>query len=71
MQKKRVPIYYGLGKPDPAAPSIATTQRLFPHAEESVSGGCVVESKTVTEIYVCPECKKAEAEWIRNHRVRR
>lgn len=67
MQRKVVPIAYGLMYPHPSGPSSQTRARRFPHANEWVSGGCVISPKKTAEVYVCSECKRAEEKWMNRH----
>ncbi len=63
MEGQVVPIIYGL----PQGGDIPQEARwtLFPHAEQSVSGGCVVlsEAPTTAQIKVCPQCVEAKTKW--------
>lgn len=40
-----------------------TKSKLFPNANTSVHGGCVIEEKSRTEVKFCPLCRKAEEDW--------
>ena len=70
MTRTSVPIIYGLttwtydGKVRNEA-----SKGAFPHADKSVSGGCVsnLTSPRRAIIYVCPDCKRAADEWQRKH----
>jgi virulence-associated protein VapD len=58
MERQIVPIQYGLKNyPDGYLDAKAI---YFPHGWEYVNGGCFVQRQKETQIYVCPECKKAE-----------
>ncbi len=68
MQRKTVPIAYGLMVPDGSEPSFETRGRRFPFADEEwVPGGCMVEAKKTEQIFVCSECQKAKQHWIKMH----
>jgi hypothetical protein len=63
MDKKLVPVLYGLLRRDKNTPTAEQDLRLFPHRHEFVSGGCVGGSEKTAEIYVCNECKAAFERW--------
>jgi hypothetical protein len=67
MQRTSVRVVYGLpGSSALAEARYEASKKAFPHAETSVSGGCVVApgiSATNAFIYTCPECKKAASRW--------
>ncbi len=68
MEKKRVPIAWGLFDYDPAYSSAEI--RHFPNAREYIMGGCEVDEKRADErvsIYVCPVCQRAKADWLAHH----
>ncbi|HMJ65368.1 MAG TPA: hypothetical protein VK615_08445 [Candidatus Binatia bacterium] len=68
MERKEVPILYGLILPGLGEPGGDTAQRLFPHRYETRLGGCCVTptSPKTDKVYVCSECKKAYANWNAN-----
>ena len=63
MDRKKVPIVYGLFRPHPGEPSAATERQLFPHSRDFVLGGCVVGPEKTDHIFVCSDCKKAYEKW--------
>lgn len=69
MQKKRVPVHYGLLVFDD--PYYTAQVCYFPHAREYVNGGCVVRSldakKDRALRYVCPVCKRDQRTWAVAH----
>jgi hypothetical protein len=69
MQKKRVPVHYGLLVFDD--PYYTGELCYFPHAREYVNGGCVLPSldfrKERAWRYVCPKCKRAQRQWAIAH----
>jgi hypothetical protein len=68
MVKATVPIEYGLiHLSDYGLALHAASQATFPHAQDSVSGGCCIESRSQAVIYHCRECRKAKRTWMVNH----
>ena len=65
MEKKKVPIVYGLLLGDPYYDDAEITK--FPHAQEWVAGGCMVGTEKYHETYVCPKCKDAREKWIQKN----
>ena len=68
MQKKRVPIYFGL--PVFEDPYYSAALAYFPNAREYVNGGCEVdpvEDKQPHFRYVCAKCKQAQRQWAVAH----
>ena len=63
MDKKDVPVVYGLLRPDKDTPTAEQDRHLFPHRQEFVAGGCVVGTEKTVETYVCHECKAAVERW--------
>ena len=63
MDKKVVPVVYGLLRPDKDTPTAEQDLRLFPHRHEFVAGGCVVGTEKTVETYVCNECKADVVRW--------
>jgi hypothetical protein len=63
-----VPIEYGLISPDAGWRELGrATERDFPEANVSVSGGCVVGPATRAEVQYCPACRHAREEWLSRH----
>ena len=69
MQKKRVPVHYGLLVFDD--PYYLAELCYFPNAREYVNGGCEIPSldfqKERSWRFVCPECKRAQRKWALAH----
>jgi len=65
MREDTVPIVYGLMNSDGAA--FKARERLFPNANLSVSGGCLVESARFAKVLYCGKCRSAPADWKRRH----
>jgi len=61
MREDIVPIVYGLMNSDGAASK--ARERLFPNANLSVSGGCLVESARFAKVLYCAKCRSAAADW--------
>jgi TonB family protein len=61
MREDTVPIIYGLTNSDSAA--FKARERLFPNANLSVSGGCLVESARFAKVLYCAKCRSAAADW--------
>jgi TonB family protein len=61
MSEDTVPIVYGLTDSESAA--FKARERLFPNANLSVSGGCVVESPRFAKVLYCPKCRSAAVDW--------
>jgi hypothetical protein len=60
MVKTNVPIHYGLM---PVTPMYEASVRLFPHAQDSVNPGCMIETPKWATIYNCPACVEARRLW--------
>jgi len=69
MQKRRVPIHYGLVVTDD--PYYLAQLCYFPNAREYVNGGCDIPLLDVQKErawrYVCPACKRAQKQWALAH----
>ena len=69
MQKKRVPVHYGLLVFDD--PYYLAELCYFPNAREYVNGGCVLPSLDIGKErgwrFVCPACKRAQKQWALAH----
>jgi hypothetical protein len=68
MEKKRVPMYFGLLVFED--PYYSAQLAYFPNAREYVNGGCEVDpvlQKQAHFRYVCPECKRAQRQWAIAH----
>ena len=68
MQKKQVPIYFGLAMSND--PYYSAELVYFPNAQEHVEGGCEydpVRAKQRHYIFVCPQCKRAQRQWAIAH----
>jgi len=64
MVKKKVPIAYGLFSATPFSLAYhAASTNSFPHAEDVVGGGCVVDTTKWAIIYSCPECERIRHQW--------
>lgn len=61
------PIMYGMPGFTPGLFEARRAQ--FPHAETEISGGCVVsdDSPKTQAVSFCPQCRQAEAKWIKEH----
>ena len=60
-----VPLGYGLVLHRPAFKR--AKNRLFPHSNSYVMGGCVVQPENATEVLYCPKCRQAESAWLNAH----
>ncbi|PWU10638.1 MAG: hypothetical protein C5B50_25095 [Verrucomicrobia bacterium] len=67
MQQKKVPILYGLLMRSPDEPPWEDEQKLFPHRNEVVSGGCCPLPEKTEIIYLCNQCKMAYEQWRKQH----
>jgi hypothetical protein len=68
MQKKRVPIYFGLLVFED--PYYSSELAHFPNAQEHVNGGCEVDLARQKQLhfrFVCPECKRVQRQWAIAH----
>lgn len=64
MERKEVPIIYGLVGRRPGDPSHEEETKLFPFRREVAHGGCIVMPGRDKEmVFVCPGCQAAHAEW--------
>src|SRR5581483_273712 len=65
MQKKRVPVHYGLVVADD--PYYLAQLCYFPNARAYVNGGCDIPSRDFQKDrswrFVCPACKRAQRKW--------
>jgi hypothetical protein len=65
MRLESVPIVYGT--PVNAPLRYEAERTLFPNSHSTIRGGCVMGKKTHSDVFVCPACRAAEAEWRRQH----
>ena len=65
MREDTVPITYGLINSEAADSKVR--EKVFPNANLSVSGGCLIESARFAKVLHCPKCRSAAAEWKRGH----
>jgi len=64
MERKEVPITYGLIRLQKGLPTLDEEKALFPHRRDYVLGGCIVMPGKKTEtMYICPECRNAYDQW--------
>jgi hypothetical protein len=69
MTKTNVPIVYGLVRLNAWGKALeAATTNNFPHAEEAVLGGCIVDTPIQAIIYICPNCQAARQRWQAEHK---
>jgi hypothetical protein len=76
-KKDRVEIIYGLISFRNGF--FEAAEKLFPHANTEVGGGCVIDIDAVTgqqispmyaEVLYCSKCRKAQKKWSRENRVK-
>jgi hypothetical protein len=68
MTRASVPIEYGLVRLNEWGKQLQTAStNSFPHAQESVLAGCIVENATQAVIYACPTCQEARKKWEAEH----
>jgi hypothetical protein len=70
MERKVVPVYYGLIRPGPGEPTPDLEGQFFPHRHERALGGCIPGPEKTTEVQVCAACKAAYLEWKQNTKER-
>jgi hypothetical protein len=70
MGVRRVHIAYGLLMPRLTDPPFDLRKRQFPFALDYWRGGCIIQGKSTALIYICPECQRAERQWISDHNQR-
>lgn len=64
MERREVPITYGLIRVQRGLPTLEQEKELFPHRRDHVLGGCIVMPGKKTEtMYICPECRIAYDAW--------
>jgi hypothetical protein len=64
MERREIPITYGLIRVQKGLPTLEQERTLFPHRRDYVLGGCIVMPGKKTEtMYVCPECRTAYEDW--------
>lgn len=70
MTRTSVPIMYGLPlwNEKTTARSKASA-KLFPHAGDSLEGGCLVDSRNPKQamVFVCPDCQGKSQRWDLEH----
>lgn len=66
LQNGVVPIEYGLTRF--TEEDLEAESNLFPHANSTYLGGCVVRDAKRARVSFCPECRKAEAVWKEHQR---
>jgi hypothetical protein len=62
MQRKLVPVIYGMLGYLYTPEELKT---LFPHHQEFVAGGCIVDERKTDKLFVCSECKAMYASWLK------
>jgi hypothetical protein len=63
--RANVPIHYGLISIDDEF--IEAREKLFPNANTSVMGGCVLEDESEMELLICEKCREAETKWRKDN----
>jgi len=64
MERREIPITYGLIRLQKGLPTLEEEKALFPHRRDYVLGGCIVMPGKKTEtMYICPECRTAYEAW--------
>jgi len=74
MQTKTVPIYYGLPFLFDYDLKMMEAARIsFPHALDSIEGGCDVsdENPTSAEVYWCPVCRAEKEKWKERNPIKK
>lgn len=66
MTPTRLSIVYGLPSPAELKES-EVAKKLFPFGRDYVLGGCVVRPDKTVDGFLCPECVKARAAWLKKH----
>lgn len=61
LREGMVPIRYG--RPKYNLKEVEARREMFPHANSTYRGGCVVRDAKRARVTYCPECRKAEVEW--------
>lgn len=68
MERREVPISFGLPPVMRGLPTLEEEKTLFPHRRDYVLGGRVSSSGKRTEtMYICSECKAAYDSWRKSH----
>ena len=65
MTMEKVPVTYGM-RIGVNGYSRAR-EEFFPHVTPSVGGGCVRGKEQYVEAWVCPKCREARLNWIKEH----
>lgn len=60
-----VPVRYGLVTFPPGYRS--ARELYFPNSMSYLLGGCVIGEEKQSEALFCPECRRAEKRWQRDH----
>jgi hypothetical protein len=63
MERKEVPIVYGLAPRRPEDPPHEVETKLFPFRLEVAYAGCIPGPRKTELVFVCPDCKAAHVEW--------
>lgn len=66
MAPTRLSIVYGLPSPAEFKES-EVAEKLFPFGRDYVLGGCVVRPDKTVDGFLCPDCVKARAAWLKKH----
>jgi hypothetical protein len=66
MQPARLRIVYGLPSPAEFKEAEAARDR-FPFGRDYVLGGCIVQPAKTVDGFLCPDCVRARATWLRKH----
>src|ERR1041385_1220021 len=68
MTKTNVSILYGLlGQNEWNRAYVAAKQKSFPHVDDDVEGGCIIGRAKEAIIYICPQCLRAQQQWLSEH----
>lgn len=67
LQPAKLAIVYGLPSPSEFKEAEVAKKR-FPFGRDYLLGGCVVGPEQTVDGFLCPECIKARAAWLRKHR---
>lgn len=67
LQKDIVPLSYGR-VPASRESGFKASRSLFPNANRSVQGGCVIANYDKAEVLFCGQCRSAEQTWYQRRR---
>ena len=66
LRPAKLSILYGMPSPSEFE-EMDAAKKLFPFGRDRVLGGCIVRREKTVDGFLCPECVKARAAWLKKH----